>query len=89
MDDGRADGVGADRRLDAARAEPTVDDEPLVIGLADLETYERELDFRDGLRRRSLVWCGTRFEHGFLAPPLLEQRLGHALLQVHDAPRVD
>ena len=33
-----------------------VDDEPLVIGTADLESYERSLDFRDGVLRRSLVW---------------------------------
>ena len=30
-----------------------VDDEPLVIGTADLEHYERSLDFRDGVLRRS------------------------------------
>ncbi|HEX6916927.1 MAG TPA: glycosyl hydrolase family 65 protein [Phycicoccus sp.] len=33
-----------------------VDDEPLVIGMADLEEYERSLDFRDGILRRSLLW---------------------------------
>ncbi|MGB7818331.1 MAG: glycosyl hydrolase family 65 protein [Ornithinibacter sp.] len=33
-----------------------VDDEPLVVGTADLEHYERSLDFRDGVLRRSLVW---------------------------------
>ena len=33
-----------------------VDDEPLVIGTADLEHYERSLDFRDGVLRRSLLW---------------------------------
>ncbi|QKE86009.1 glycoside hydrolase family 65 protein [Arthrobacter sp. NEB 688] len=33
-----------------------VDDEPLVVGVADLEHYERVLDFRAGLLRRSLVW---------------------------------
>ncbi|MGL4745995.1 MAG: glycoside hydrolase family 65 protein, partial [Dermatophilaceae bacterium] len=33
-----------------------VDDEPLVVGIADLEHYERTLDFRDGILRRSLVW---------------------------------
>ncbi|KQP66542.1 glycoside hydrolase family 65 protein [Nocardioides sp. Leaf285] len=33
-----------------------VDDEPLTIGTADLEHYERSLDFRDGVLRRSLVW---------------------------------
>ncbi len=33
-----------------------VDDEPLILGTADLERYERSLDFRDGVLRRSLVW---------------------------------
>ncbi len=33
-----------------------VDDEPLILGTADLEHYERSLDFRDGVLRRSLVW---------------------------------
>ncbi len=33
-----------------------VDDEPLVIGSADLEAYERSLDFRDGVLRRSVIW---------------------------------
>lgn len=33
-----------------------VDDEPLLIGEADLEFYERVLDFRSGELRRELVW---------------------------------
>jgi alpha,alpha-trehalose phosphorylase len=33
-----------------------VDDEPLLIGTADLEHYERVLDFTDGTLCRSLVW---------------------------------
>ena len=33
-----------------------VDDEPLMLSLADLQEYERTLDFRDGVLRRSLVW---------------------------------
>jgi alpha,alpha-trehalose phosphorylase len=33
-----------------------VDDEPLTFGIADLESYERSLDFRDGILRRSLIW---------------------------------
>ncbi|MBF4160361.1 glycoside hydrolase family 65 protein [Nocardioides acrostichi] len=33
-----------------------VDDEPLILGTADLEHYERVLDLRDGVLRRSLVW---------------------------------
>ena len=34
-----------------------VDDEPLLLTTADIHEYERSLDFRDGLLRRSLVWC--------------------------------
>ncbi|GAA2518239.1 glycoside hydrolase family 65 protein [Rarobacter incanus] len=33
-----------------------VDDEPLLLSVADLHQYSRELDFRDGLLRRDLVW---------------------------------
>jgi alpha,alpha-trehalose phosphorylase len=33
-----------------------IDDEPLTFGTADLEHYERCLDFRDGVLRRSLIW---------------------------------
>jgi alpha,alpha-trehalose phosphorylase len=33
-----------------------VEDEPLTFGTADLEQYERRLDFRDGVLRRRLVW---------------------------------
>jgi len=33
-----------------------VDDEPLILGTAEVERYERSLDFRDGVLRRSLVW---------------------------------
>jgi alpha,alpha-trehalose phosphorylase len=33
-----------------------VDDEPLILGTADIEHYERTLDFRDGVLRRSMVW---------------------------------
>jgi alpha,alpha-trehalose phosphorylase len=33
-----------------------VDDEPLLLSVADLESYERTLDFRDGLLRRELLW---------------------------------
>ena len=33
-----------------------VDDEPLMLSMADLSDYERTLDFRDGVLRRSLVW---------------------------------
>ncbi|MBM6405460.1 glycoside hydrolase family 65 protein [Phycicoccus sp. CSK15P-2] len=41
---------------DAKLMKVYVDDEPLVLGQADLESYERSLDFRDGVLRRSLVW---------------------------------
>ena len=33
-----------------------VDDEPLLLSTADLEHYERSLDFRDGVLRRDLLW---------------------------------
>lgn len=33
-----------------------VDDEPLLLAMADLASYERVLDFRAGTLRRSLVW---------------------------------
>lgn len=33
-----------------------VDDEPLELSVADLDRYERQLDFRDGCLRRELVW---------------------------------
>ena len=41
---------------DAKLMKVYVDDEPLIVGTADLEHYERILDFRDGVLRRSLVW---------------------------------
>jgi alpha,alpha-trehalose phosphorylase len=33
-----------------------VDDEPMLLSVADLESYDRSLDFRDGLLRRDIVW---------------------------------
>jgi alpha,alpha-trehalose phosphorylase len=33
-----------------------VDDEPLLLTSADLEAYERSIDFRDGILTRDLVW---------------------------------
>ncbi|MFW6597577.1 glycoside hydrolase family 65 protein [Propionibacteriaceae bacterium Y2011] len=42
-----------------------VDDEPLLIAEADLESYERSLDFDTGVLRRDLVWrtpSGKRVE---------------------------
>jgi alpha,alpha-trehalose phosphorylase len=33
-----------------------VDDEPLLLPVADLESYERSLDFADGVLRREIVW---------------------------------
>jgi alpha,alpha-trehalose phosphorylase len=33
-----------------------VDDEPMLLPVADLEAYERSLDFRDGVLRRNIVW---------------------------------
>ncbi len=33
-----------------------VDDEPLLLSMADLEHYERWIDFREGVLRRELIW---------------------------------
>ncbi len=33
-----------------------VDDEPLLLAVADLMSYERALDFRDGLLTRDIIW---------------------------------
>ena len=33
-----------------------VDDEPLLLGTADLAEYERSIDFREGVLRRDLLW---------------------------------
>jgi alpha,alpha-trehalose phosphorylase len=33
-----------------------VDDEPLLLSVAELETYERSLSFRDGVLTREFVW---------------------------------
>jgi alpha,alpha-trehalose phosphorylase len=33
-----------------------VDDEPLTFGTADLEDYERSIDFRNGVLRRCVLW---------------------------------
>jgi alpha,alpha-trehalose phosphorylase len=62
-----------------------VDDEPLLVATADLEHYERVLDFRAGVSSRNVVWrtpAGKRirvtsqrlvsFHHRHLAMMLLE-----------------
>ncbi|HEY8664657.1 MAG TPA: glycoside hydrolase family 65 protein, partial [Propionibacteriaceae bacterium] len=33
-----------------------VDDEPLLLSVAELESYERNLSFRDGVLTREIVW---------------------------------
>ncbi|MFV0460404.1 MAG: glycoside hydrolase family 65 protein [Actinomycetales bacterium] len=33
-----------------------VDDEPLMLQVAELESYERSIDFADGVYRRDLIW---------------------------------
>ncbi len=33
-----------------------VDDEPMLLTVADLEHYDRSLDFRDGVLRREIIW---------------------------------
>ncbi|WP_110180510.1 glycoside hydrolase family 65 protein [Nocardioides solisilvae] len=41
---------------DAKLVKLYVDDEPLMLGTSEVESYERHLDFADGILRRSLVW---------------------------------
>lgn len=41
---------------DARRFHLYVDDEPLHLPVADLEHYQRRLDFRDGVLRREILW---------------------------------
>jgi len=41
---------------DAKMMKIYVDDEPLTFGTADLEEYERYLDFHDGILHRNLIW---------------------------------
>jgi len=33
-----------------------VDDEPMLLAVADLEAYSRSLDFRDGVLHRDIIW---------------------------------
>jgi alpha,alpha-trehalose phosphorylase len=33
-----------------------VDDEPMLLSVADLESYSRSLDFRDGVLHRDIIW---------------------------------
>ena len=33
-----------------------VDDEPMLLSVADLEFYDRSLDFRDGVLQREIIW---------------------------------
>jgi alpha,alpha-trehalose phosphorylase len=33
-----------------------VDDEPMLLSVADLESYDRSLDFREGVLHRDIVW---------------------------------
>ncbi|RCK69097.1 glycoside hydrolase family 65 protein [Desertihabitans brevis] len=42
---------------DTALIKLYVDDEPILLSVADLESYERSLDFADGMLRRELMWC--------------------------------
>jgi len=41
---------------DAKLMKVYVDDEPLILSMADLDSYERALDFRDGRLTRTLIW---------------------------------
>lgn len=40
-----------------------IDDEPLRLAAADIENFERSLDFRDGVLRRTLVWRTPAGKH--------------------------
>ncbi|WEG09779.1 glycosyl hydrolase family 65 protein [Microbacterium horticulturae] len=40
-----------------------VDDEPLSFGVADVREYERALDLRDGVLRRSILWVTPSGKH--------------------------
>ncbi len=33
-----------------------IDDEPMLLSVADMETYERKLDFHDGVLHREVIW---------------------------------
>ena len=41
---------------DAKMLKLYVDDEPLLLSTADLERYERSIDFRRGTLARDLIW---------------------------------
>ena len=41
---------------DAKLMKVYVDDEPLILSMADLDSYERALDFREGRLTRTLIW---------------------------------
>ncbi len=41
---------------DAKTIKLYVDDEPLLLSVADLETYSRTIDFADGVLTRELIW---------------------------------
>lgn len=41
---------------DAKTMKLYVDDEPFLQSVADMESYERSVDFRDGMLRRHIVW---------------------------------
>ncbi|MFV0426186.1 MAG: glycoside hydrolase family 65 protein [Beutenbergiaceae bacterium] len=67
-----------------------VDDEPLILGVSDLEQYERVLDFRDGLLRRSLIWrtaSGKRVQVQSRRMVSFEQR--HLALMTFDVTMLD
>jgi len=40
-----------------------VEDEPLLVSVADLTEYERSLDFRDGVLKREIVWRTPSGKH--------------------------
>src|SRR5699024_3886216 len=67
-----------------------VDDEPLLLDVADLEDYERELDFREGILRRRLVWrtsAGKRLQVVTTRMVSLEER--HVAVMTMDVEMLD
>ncbi|WP_026925831.1 glycoside hydrolase family 65 protein [Granulicoccus phenolivorans] len=67
-----------------------VDDEPLTLTMADIEMFERSLDFREGVLRRRLIWrtsAGKRVQVNTTRLVSLTQR--HLALMTFDVMLLD
>ena len=67
-----------------------VDDEPLLLAVADLRSYERALDFRDGVLTRDIIWRtpGRQAGPGAVDPDgLLPQR--HLAIMTFEVTMLD